>query len=87
MARDDLEPAPLHALYGFSAVVAVGILYSYRTSHVHAGQGVPALRARLPVHHGPRPSRAGAGVTGAATIGEWTVIGPTGPSASTATER
>ena len=32
MARDDLEPAPLHALYGFSAVIAVGILYSYRTS-------------------------------------------------------
>ena len=32
MARYDLEPARLHALYGFSAVIAVGILYSYRTS-------------------------------------------------------
>lgn len=32
MARFDLQPARLHALYGFSAVIAVGILYSYRTS-------------------------------------------------------
>ena len=32
IARDDLEPPRLHALYGFSAVIAVGILYSYRTS-------------------------------------------------------
>lgn len=32
MARYDIEPARLHALYGFSAVIAVGILYSYRTS-------------------------------------------------------
>ena len=32
MARDDLEPARLHALYGFSAIIAVGILYSYRSS-------------------------------------------------------
>jgi hypothetical protein len=32
MTRDDLEPPRLHALYGFSAVIAVGILYSYRTS-------------------------------------------------------
>ena len=32
MARYDLEPARLHALYGFTAVIAVGILYSYRTS-------------------------------------------------------
>ena len=32
MARYDLEPARLHALYGFTAVITVGILYSYRTS-------------------------------------------------------
>ena len=32
MARDDLQPGRLHALYGFSAVIAVAILYSYRTS-------------------------------------------------------
>jgi len=32
MTRYDIEPAPLHALYGFSAIIAVGILYSYRTS-------------------------------------------------------
>ena len=29
MTRYDLQPARLHALYGFSAIVAVGILYSY----------------------------------------------------------
>lgn len=38
MARDDLEPAPLHALYGFSAIIAVGILYSYRTSPFMRGK-------------------------------------------------
>lgn len=38
MAREDLEPAPLHALYGFSAVIAVGILYSYRTSPFARGK-------------------------------------------------
>lgn len=32
MTRYDLEPARLHALYGFSAVIAVGIVYSYRTT-------------------------------------------------------
>lgn len=32
MTRDDLQPARLHALYGFSAIIAVGILYSYRSS-------------------------------------------------------
>lgn len=32
MTVDDREPGRLHALYGFSAVIAVGILYSYRTS-------------------------------------------------------
>jgi len=32
MARDELEPGRLHAVYGFSAVIAVGILYSYRSS-------------------------------------------------------
>ena len=38
MTRDDLEPAPLHALYGFSAIIAVGILYSYRTSPFMRGK-------------------------------------------------
>ena len=38
MARYDLEPARLHALYGFSAVFAVGILYSYRTSTFMRGK-------------------------------------------------
>lgn len=38
MARDDLEPAPLHALYGFSAVVAVAILYSYRGTSFMRGK-------------------------------------------------
>ena len=32
IARDDIDPPQLHALYGFSAIIAVGILYSYRTS-------------------------------------------------------
>lgn len=32
MTRYDLDPPPLHALYGFTAVITVGILYSYRTS-------------------------------------------------------
>jgi hypothetical protein len=32
MTSHDLEPGRLHALYGFSAVIAVAILYSYRTS-------------------------------------------------------
>lgn len=38
MTRDDLEPGRLHALYGFSAVIAVGILYSYRTSPFMRGK-------------------------------------------------
>lgn len=38
IARYDREPAPLHALYGFSAVIAVGVLYSYRTN--------PGMRGR-----------------------------------------
>jgi hypothetical protein len=38
IARYDLEPANLHALYGFSAVFAVGILYSYRASPFMRGK-------------------------------------------------
>ena len=38
IARDDIEPPRLHALYGFSAVIAVGILYSYRTSPFTRGK-------------------------------------------------
>jgi hypothetical protein len=38
MTRYDLEPAPLHALYGFSAVFAVAILYSYRASSFMRGK-------------------------------------------------
>jgi hypothetical protein len=36
--RDDLKPARLHALYGFSAIVAVGILFSYRSSSFMKGK-------------------------------------------------
>ncbi len=50
--RYGLELDQFHALYGFSCIVAVGILYSYRGQPVREGQGVPALRARQPVHHG-----------------------------------
>jgi hypothetical protein len=38
IAGEDLEPARLHVLYGFSAVIAVGILYSYRTSPFMRGK-------------------------------------------------
>ncbi len=38
MSRDDLDPGHLHALYGFSAVIAVGILYSYRSSPFMRGK-------------------------------------------------
>ena len=38
MARDDLEPARLHALYGFSSIIAVAVLYSYRTSPFMRGK-------------------------------------------------
>ena len=38
IARDDLEPEQLHVLYGFSAVIAVGILYSYRSSSFMRGK-------------------------------------------------
>ena len=30
--RDDVELDDMHALYGFSTIIAVGIMYSYRTS-------------------------------------------------------
>jgi hypothetical protein len=30
--QDDVELDDMHALYGFSAIIAVGIMYSYRTS-------------------------------------------------------
>lgn len=38
IARHDRQPANLHALYGFSALIAVGILYSYRTSSSMRGK-------------------------------------------------
>ena len=38
MTRYDIQPARLHALYGFSAIIAVGILYSYRTSPFMRGK-------------------------------------------------
>jgi hypothetical protein len=40
----DREAPRLHALYGFSAVIAVGILYSYRTS--------PSMRGKEYVLYG-----------------------------------
>ena len=36
--RYDLELDQFHALYGFSCIVAVGILYSYRTSPFMKGK-------------------------------------------------
>jgi cyanate permease len=30
--RDSVELEDMHALYGFSAIIAVGIMYSYRSS-------------------------------------------------------
>ena len=38
ISRYDQEADDLHALYGFSAIVAVGILYSYRTSSFMKGK-------------------------------------------------
>ena len=38
ISKYDREPPRLHALYGFSAVIAVGILYSYRTSTFMRGK-------------------------------------------------
>lgn len=38
LIRDGRQPGPLHALYGFSALIAVGILYSYRTSPFMRGR-------------------------------------------------
>jgi hypothetical protein len=38
MSRHDLEPPQLHALYGFSAIIAVGILFSYRSSPFMRGK-------------------------------------------------
>lgn len=32
MNVDDLEPPDLHVLYGFSAIIAVAILYGYRST-------------------------------------------------------
>lgn len=36
--RDDVVLDDMHALYGFSAIIAVGILYSYRTSPFMKGK-------------------------------------------------
>jgi len=44
LIRDGREAGSLHALYGFSAVIAVGILYSYR--------GSPFMRGREYVLYG-----------------------------------
>ena len=38
ISRYDYEATDMHALYGFSAIVAVGILYSYRTSSFMKGK-------------------------------------------------
>ena len=36
--REGVELDDMHALYGFSAIVAVGIMYSYRTSPFMKGK-------------------------------------------------
>jgi uncharacterized membrane protein len=38
MSRYDYELDDMHALYGFSAIIAVGILYSYRSSPFMKGK-------------------------------------------------
>ena len=38
ITKYDLQAGDLHALYGFSAIIAVGILYSYRTSNFMKGK-------------------------------------------------
>jgi hypothetical protein len=38
VTRYDFELDDMHALYGFSAIIAVGILYSYRTSSFMKGK-------------------------------------------------
>jgi hypothetical protein len=38
VSRYDIELDSMHALYGFSAIIAVGILYSYRTSSFLQGK-------------------------------------------------
>jgi hypothetical protein len=38
VSRYDRELDDMHALYGFSAIIAVGILYSYRTSPFMRGK-------------------------------------------------
>ncbi len=46
IAREDLEAPDLHALYGFSALAAVGIIYSYRQQlrdHVYLLHGIGGL--------------------------------------------
>ena len=48
------ELGDMHALYGFSAIVAVMIMYGYRTSPFLQGKRARALRLRQPVHDGPR---------------------------------
>ena len=42
--RDDVELDDMHALYGFSAIIAVGIMYSYRAS--------PGLKGKEPLLYG-----------------------------------
>lgn len=39
--EDGAQLDDMHALYGFSAIVAVGILYSYRTSPFMKGKQLP----------------------------------------------
>ena len=46
IAREDLEAPDLHALYGFSALAAVGIIYSYRQQlrdHMYLLHGIGGL--------------------------------------------
>jgi hypothetical protein len=38
ITRYDIEADDMHALYGFSAIIAVGILYSYRSSTFMKGK-------------------------------------------------
>ena len=61
--RDDTVLDDMHALYGFSAIIAIAILYSYRGSPFMKGNEHVLYGLRQPVHHGARAPQPVPGVT------------------------
>ena len=58
VAGEGIDPPQFHLFYGFVAIIAVGILYSYRsTLAVGARAPVPRVRARQLLPDGPRHPR------------------------------